>query len=52
MAQAHTYQDVKKLTQVAKTIQRYWRGYKCRIKFVNDLNLMHHKIQISRKKIA
>ena len=51
MAQAHTYQDIKKLTEVAITIQRYWKGYRARTQFLNELNLMHHKIQMSRKKM-
>lgn len=51
MSQAHTYQDMKKLTEVAITIQRFWKGYRARTQFINELNLMHHKIQMSRKKM-
>lgn len=40
------------LNKWATVIQRNWRGYKARTQFVNELNMMNHKIQITRNKIA
>lgn len=43
---------MKFLTLCATNIQRHWRGYKARTQFINELNMMNHKIQITKNKIA
>lgn len=48
----HSYEDMKFLTACAIIIQKHWRGYKARTQFINELNMMNHKIQITKNKIA
>lgn len=50
--QSHSYDDIKQLIEAAKKIQKLWRGYKARGQFMNEVNLMHHKIQVNKNKIA
>jgi|LakMenE18May11ns_1017448.scaffolds.fasta_scaffold9737826_1 hypothetical protein len=38
--------------ECATTIQKMWRGYRVRSQFINELNMLNHKIQITRNKIA
>lgn len=33
-------------------IQKIWRGYRVRSQFINELNMLNHKIQITKNKIA
>lgn len=47
----HNYEDLKLLNICAITIQKHWRGYKVRSQFINELNMMNHKIQITRNRI-
>lgn len=47
----HTYNDLKLLTEVARTIERFWKGYKVRKQFQVELALMENKIKIAQKRI-
>jgi hypothetical protein len=38
--------------ECATKIQKIWRGYRVRSQFINELNMLNHKIQITRNKIA
>ena len=52
LSNQHTLKDIKLLDHHCTIIQKIWRGYKTRSQFIDQLNLMNHKIQISRNKIA